>query len=147
LTGIAEKLPLECQKSTARLVKYRGFGPAANSFLGRFRLARIHDCRLVVKCVFFFLWCAFVYSTRAQQVSSYPTSTSNGALIPWITYTSTRSCTSRPSTIFVYTSNSSSFLLTHYGLSSATTPAVSTLIPTVSGAHDAVGDLINLQCK
>ena len=86
----------------------------------------------------FLLWCALVYSTRAQQASSVPTSTSNGASIPWITYISTRSCTSRPSTVFVYTSNSSSFLLTHYGPSSTTTPAESNSIPTVSNAHDTV---------
>lgn len=97
--------------------------------------SRLPFCR---EMRFFFLWCAFVYSTRAQQASSYPTSTSNGASIPRITYTSTRSCKSRPSTIFVYTSNSSSFLLTHCGPSSATTPAESSSIPTVSGAHDAV---------
>jgi hypothetical protein len=86
----------------------------------------------------FLLWCAVVYSARVQQASSVSTSTSNGASIPWITYTSTRSCTSRPSTVYVYTSNSSSFLLTHYGPSSATTPAESTSIPTISNAHDTV---------
>ena len=85
---------------------------------------------------FFLLWCAVLRSTRAQQVSSDSTSTSNGASIPWITYTSTRSCTSRPSTIFMYTSNSSSFLLTHYGPSSASTPTESVSLPTVSDAHD-----------
>jgi hypothetical protein len=84
------------------------------------------------------LWCAAIYSTRAQQASSNPTPTSNSASIPWITYTSTRSCTSRPSTVFVYTSNSSSFLLTHYGPSSASTPVESTSTPTVSDAHDPV---------
>jgi hypothetical protein len=89
---------------------------------------------------FFLLWCAVVYSTRAQQALSVPTTTttSNGASIPWITYTSTRSCTSRPSTIFVYTSNSSSFLLTHYGPSSAITTVESDSIPTISNTHDRV---------
>jgi hypothetical protein len=87
---------------------------------------------------FFLLWCAAVCSTRAQEASSVPTSTSSDASIPWITYTSTRSCTSRPSTIFVYTSNSSSFLLTHHGPSSAITTAESNSVPTVSGTHDTL---------
>jgi hypothetical protein len=87
---------------------------------------------------FFRLWCALFYSTRAQQASSDPTPTSNSASIPWITYTSTRSCTSRPSTVLVYTSNSSSFLLTHYGPSSASTPVEYTSIPTVSDRHEPV---------
>jgi hypothetical protein len=86
----------------------------------------------------FLLWCAIVYSARAQQASSVSTSTSNGTSIPWITYTCTRSCTSRPSTVYVYTSNSSSFLLTLYGPSSTTTPAESNSIPTISNAHDTV---------
>ena len=87
---------------------------------------------------FFLLWCAVVYSTRVQQVSSDPTPTSNGTSIPWVTYTSTGSCTSRPSTIFVYTSNSSSFFLTHYGPSSASTLTESTSTSTASDTQDAV---------
>ena len=48
--------------------------------------------------------------------------------MPWITYTSTRSCTIRPSTVFVqpYTSNSTNFLLPQPGPISAITPLYST---------------------
>ena len=87
---------------------------------------------------FFLFWCAVLHSTRAQRVSSDPTSTSKGTSIPWITYTSTRSCTTRPSTIFVYTSNSSTFLLTHYGPSSGITPIEPTTASEFSGTHDAI---------
>lgn len=83
---------------------------------------------------FFPLWCAVVYSTKAQQTSSYRTPELKSGSIPWITYTSTRSCTTRPSTIFVYTSNSSSFFLTHYGPSSAIEPVQSTSMPASSDA-------------
>ena len=66
-------------------------------------------------------WCAILSLTSAQELS-YSTSTSRNAAVPWITYTSTRSCTTQTSTVFVYTSNSTTFLLPQPGPNSAITP-------------------------
>jgi hypothetical protein len=67
-------------------------------------------------------WCAISTFVRAQQELPESTSTSPSSAIPWTTYTSTRSCTSRPSTVFIYTSNSSTFLLPQPGPDSVITP-------------------------
>lgn len=67
------------------------------------------------------VWCAILSFTKAQGLAD-PTSSSTHAAVPWITYTSTRSCTTRLSTIFVYTSNSTTFLLPQPGPNSALTP-------------------------
>jgi hypothetical protein len=66
-------------------------------------------------------WCAVLSFTKAQELTG-STSTSTNAAVPWITYTSTRSCTTQPSTVFVYTSNSTTFLLPQPGPNSALTP-------------------------
>lgn len=67
-------------------------------------------------------WCVILSFAQAQQDSSESTSASASPNIPWITHTSTRSCTARPSTVFVYTSNSTTFLLPQPGPNSAITP-------------------------
>lgn len=79
------------------------------------------------------LWCAILSFTTAQEFSD-STSTSRNAAVPWITYTSTRSCTTQPSTVFVYTSNSTTFLLPQPGSNSAITPLDSNA---ASSAYDA----------
>lgn len=79
------------------------------------------------------LWCAILSFTAAQELSD-STSTSRNAAVPWITYTSTRSCTTQPSTVFVYTSNLTTFLLPQPGPNSAITPLNSNA---ASSAYDA----------
>ena len=78
------------------------------------------------------IWCAILSFAKAQELSD-STSTFTNAAVPWVTYTSTRSCTTQPSTVFIYTSNSTTFLLPQPGPNSAITP----LLPsTVNGAYD-----------
>ena len=78
-------------------------------------------------------WCAILSLTTAQELSD-STSTSRNAAVPWITYTSTRSCTTQPSTVFFYTSNSTTFLLPQPGPNSAITPLDSNA---AGSSHDA----------
>lgn len=66
-------------------------------------------------------WCAIFSFTKARELSDSISSSTNAA-VPWITYTSTRSCTTRPSTVFIYTSNSTTFLLPQPGPNTALTP-------------------------
>ena len=77
-------------------------------------------------------FCAILSFTKAQELPD-STSTSTNAAVPWITYTSTRLCTTQPSTVFVYTSNSTTFLLPQPGPNSAITPLDSNA---VSYAYD-----------
>lgn len=58
-------------------------------------------------------WCAILSFTSAQQSTLTSTSASTALAIPWIPFTSTRSCTAQPSTVFVYNSDSTSSFLTH----------------------------------
>ncbi|TLD04195.1 hypothetical protein E2P81_ATG10462 [Venturia nashicola] len=71
--------------------------------------------------LFLLFWCVVLSYTKAQQGRPETTSAGTSSAIPWITYTSTRSCTAQPSTVFVYTSNSKTFLLTQPGPNSAIT--------------------------
>lgn len=66
------------------------------------------------------LWCAILSFTTAQELTGSTPSSTNTA-VPSITYTSTRSCTTQPSTVFVYTSHSTTFLLPQPGPNSAIT--------------------------
>lgn len=84
-------------------------------------------------------WCALLSYTQAQQTSSTESTSRTSSAIPWITYTSTRSCTTQPSTVFVYTSNSSTFLLPHPGPNSALTP-LGTERPSVDSSYSDVDD-------
>lgn len=78
-------------------------------------------------------WCAILSFTESQELPD-SMSTSRIAAVPWITYTSTQSCTTQPSTVFVYTSNLTTFLLPQPGPNSAITP----LDPNAaSSAYDA----------
>lgn len=85
-------------------------------------------------------WCVVLSFTKAQQDRSGSTSASTNSAIPWITYTSTRSCTAQPSTVFVYTSNSRTFLLPQPGPNSAITAVDSGQTPSHSDPFSGPSD-------
>ncbi|KAK5741758.1 hypothetical protein LTR17_003749 [Elasticomyces elasticus] len=63
----------------------------------------------------FFLWCALLLACQAAAPSSISTS------VDLFTFTSTRSCTKPPATVFIYTSDGSTYIVTNLGSTSLST--------------------------
>ncbi|KAK4895775.1 hypothetical protein LTR27_006257 [Elasticomyces elasticus] len=63
----------------------------------------------------FFLWCALLLACQAAAPSSFSTS------VDLFTFTSTRSCTKPPATVFIYTSDGSTYIVTNLGSTSLST--------------------------
>lgn len=81
-------------------------------------------------------WCGYLVACAAQSLtpSSSSSSMSNSS-DSWVTVTSTRSCTSKPATVFLYTSNSSTFVVSDLG-SGGFSPSPGGASPTaVTGAE------------
>ncbi|KAK5759122.1 hypothetical protein LTS12_010730 [Elasticomyces elasticus] len=66
----------------------------------------------------FFLWCALLLACQAAAPSSISTS------IDLFTFTSTRSCTKPPATVFIYTSDGSTYIVTNLVSTSLSTTRV-----------------------
>ncbi|KAK5694607.1 hypothetical protein LTR97_009197 [Elasticomyces elasticus] len=66
----------------------------------------------------FFPWCALLLACQAAAPSSISTS------VDLFTFTSTRSCTKPPATVFIYTSDGSTYIVTNLGSTSLSTTEI-----------------------
>lgn len=85
------------------------------------------------------LWCAFLIFVATDKSAATSTSTSTSPEVPWFTLTSTRSCSTQPATVFIYTSGSSTFLLPQPGPKSALTLLESDSTPVFDNAQNTQG--------